>query len=299
MKIALYLFKECSINKKNAGRIFLIFKGMEANDVWKPANKVFLKFLLAKPVENSAVLFRSHFRSSLKKIFFGLSSDKSEILGYAYVDFTSIKTIRIIVRGDEPVFTRFLEIYGTDNDTTFQFIQEKDCKFFQEVYGIEPKLKLFFYDIHLQGKLKENSDDIAFNREKGYALKEFGQDLIPGIIKFYNFKIDEKNVEIFSTLDGIALVSKKKIVGAIYDNFSMLKERAMFSLIGGVKVLERERNKGICKFLLKNYMNKLYGKNLTNIGLFVDHDNIAAGKCYESVGLLKKEDYYHLEIKRA
>ena len=200
----------------------------------------------------------------------------------------------VIIRGDMFVFHVFLKSLHEDDKVKFEYIRDDETKYFSRFFLEQPEPSCYYYEIDINTNW--NSDVSKLNiDDAGCEIHAFDPTRSLDLIRFYQYPAASPATEIFPRLNGLYMTRDGNIIAALYDRLSILPYRLEVVAIGGVLVDENERNKGFCKTLVQEFLERAHNAGMSKAGLFVDIHNEAAIKCYENAGFIRKKMYYELE----
>jgi hypothetical protein len=276
----------------------MIFQSVKPEEIWTPENRRYLSYLIDAPFQNSPILLRCLFNSQLKRLFFAMEDYEAPVQGCILVSYEDLGRTAVILRGTTEVFDRFIPVLEMGQTTEFDYIEPADCPLYTERFGSEPSLATHFYETTTP--LGEDTLDelLDLAREGGYKIKDIDSAMTNALIGFYRFPVNKTSLAIFSKVSGLYALKRAEIVACAYDTFSLLQDPIQVAIIGGVRVDERERNRGLCRMLTGMLLNRLFDTGHEEIGLFVDFDNGPAISCYERVGFARVSDVYRLRIEK-
>lgn len=267
---------------------------IDAPELWEGKNKQYLNLLLENPIENSPVFTYAVLQLPGNHLIFWHHRKVHSFRGWAMVHGTPASSI-VVIRGDVLVHRIFFKSLHEDDKIKFEYIREDETKYFSRFFLEQPVPSCYYYEIDLGTSWKLDAPVPAVN-DASFKIHLFDTDSSLALITFYQYPATSPATEIFPRLNGLYITrGGGKIIAALYDRLSILPYKLDVVAIGGILVNESERNKGFCKALVREYLERLHDAGTSRAGLFVSVHNEPAIECYEAAGFIRKSTYYELE----
>ncbi|HME54215.1 MAG TPA: GNAT family N-acetyltransferase [Candidatus Lokiarchaeia archaeon] len=266
---------------------------IDAPELWDGKNNKYLNLLLENPIENSPVFTYAALQLPGNHLIFWHHRKVHGFRGWAMVHGTPTSST-VVIRGDVLVYRVFFKSLHEGDKVKFEYIRGEETKHFSRFFLEQPVPSCYYYEIDLGTSWKPD-ELVPVMNDTGCKAHVFDPDISLDLIAFYQYPATSPSTDIFPRLNGLYMTRDGKIIAALYDRLSILPRQLDVVAIGGVLVAEDERNKGFCKALVREYLERLHDAGTCKAGLFVSVHNEPAIKCYENAGFTRKKTYYELE----